>query len=228
MLKNTILIIHHDEISRSTVAQFLIAADYEVLQSETIETANEILAHQPIDVVILDAMLTQTEDVDIIQQLIHNHPCLRVIITAVHSSVDEAVQAMKSGAIDFIQEPHGYVQKPFSARTIQSIVRKTLESPHPWAKLDADYDTLLKTAHDYLDRQDYSQATGFLKEALRCNPERPEALTLLGEIEEYFGNRLDALKKYRAALDLDPTYLPAQQTLHRATTQPHTRPQFNV
>lgn len=228
MLKNTILIIHHDEISRSIVAQFLSAADYEVLQAETVQAANEILASQHIDVVILDVMLTQAEDVDIIRQLIHDYPCLRVIVTAVHSSIDEAVQAMKSGAMDFIQEPHGYVQKPFSARTIQSIVRKVLESPHPWAKLDADYDTLLQTAQDYLNRQDYSQATGFLKEALRCNPDRPEALTRLGEVEEYLGNRLDALKKYRAALDLDPTYAPAQQTLHRATTQPHTRPQFNV
>lgn len=228
MLQNTILIIHHDEISRSVVAQFLTSADYEILQAETVQVAYEILASQHIDVVILDVLLTQTEDVDVIRQLIHDYPCLRVIVTAVHSSIDEAVQAMKSGAMDFIQEPHGYVQKPFSARTIQSIVRKVLESPHPWAKLDADYGTLLKTSQDYIERQDYLQATGFLKEALRCNPDRPEALTLLGEIEEYLGNRLGALKKYRAALDLDPTYAPAQQTLHRATTQPNTRPQFDL
>jgi DNA-binding NarL/FixJ family response regulator len=210
------------------MAQFLTAADYEVIQAETVETADEILANQHIDVLILDVTLTQAKDVDIIQQLIHGYPCLRVIVTTVHSSIDEAVQAMKSGAMDFIQEPHGYVQKPFSASTVQSIVRKVLESPHLWAQLDASYDTLLKTARDYVERQDFPQAEGFLREALRCNPNRPEALTFLGEIEEYLGNRLDALKKYRAALDLDPTYAPAQQTLHRATTQPHTRPTFDV
>lgn len=228
MLKNTILIIHHDEISRSTVAQFLPADTYDVLQTDTVQSAYDLLAKQHIDVAILDLMLTQAEDVNVIRQLIHQYPCLRIIVTAAHSSIDEAVQAMKSGAMDFIQEPHGYVQKPFSARTIQSVVCKVLESPHPWAKLDADYDTLLKTAQDYLNRQDYSQATGFLKEALRCNPDRPEALTLIGEIEEYLGKRLDALKKYRAAINLDPTYEPAKQNLHRATTQPHTRPTFDV
>jgi DNA-binding response OmpR family regulator len=228
MLQNTILIIHHNEISRSTVAQFLSSDAYNVLQTDTVQAAYELLANQHIDVVILDLMLIQTGDVDVIRQLIHQYPCLRIIVTAVHSSIDEAVQVMKSGAMDFIQDPHGYVQKPFSARTIQSVVRKVLESPHPWAKLDASYDTLLKTAQDYIKRQDCPQAMGFLKEALRCNPDRPEALTLLGEIEEYLGKRLEALKKYRAAINLDPTYEPAKQNLHRATTQPHTRPTFDV
>ena len=228
MLQNTILIIHHDDIYRSTVAQFLSSDAYNVLQTDTVQAAYELLANQHIDVVILDLMLTQAEDVDVIRQLIHQYPCLRIIVTAVHSNIDEAVQAMQSGAMDFIQEPHGYVQKPFSARTIQSVVRKVLESPHPWAKLDASYDTLLQTAQDYLERQDFPQAEGFLREALRCNPDRPEALTLLGEIEEYLGKRLEALKKYRAAIDLDPTYETAKQNLHRATTQTHTRPTFNV
>jgi DNA-binding response OmpR family regulator len=228
MLQNTILIIHHDEISRSTVAQLLSSDAYNVLQTDTVQTAYELLANQHIDVVILDLMLTQTEDLDVIRQLIHQYPCLRIIVTAVHSTIDEAVQAMQSGAMDFIQEPHGYVQKPFSARTIQSVVRKVLESPHPWAKLDASYATLLQTAQGYIERQDFPQAEGFLREALRCNPDRPEALTLLGEIEEYLGKRLEALKKYRAAIDLDPTYETAKQNLHRATTHTHTRPKFDV
>lgn len=39
MLKNTILIIHHDEIYRSTVTQFLPSDAYEVLQTDTVHRA---------------------------------------------------------------------------------------------------------------------------------------------------------------------------------------------
>lgn len=65
MLQNTILIIHHDDIYRSTVAQFLSSDAYNVLQTDTVQAAYELLANQHIDVVILDLMLTQTEEVNI-------------------------------------------------------------------------------------------------------------------------------------------------------------------
>ncbi|MBW4482273.1 MAG: response regulator [Tildeniella torsiva UHER 1998/13D] len=226
MLPTTVLVIHHDEIYRATVSQFLESASYAVLQANTLEIAQVIFAEQHVDVVILELVSSQVDEVDIIRKLIQTYPYLRIIVTASHSSIDEAVSIIKAGAIDFIQEPHGYVQKPFSARTIQSVVRKALESPHPWAKLEAAYETLLQVARDYISRQDYNQAIGFIKEAFRCDPARPEALNLLGEVEEFLGKRLEALKKYRAAIDLDPTYQPAQINLHRATTRLHTRPKF--
>lgn len=228
MLQHTILVVHHDEAYRAQVSQFLASADYNVIHADTLDTAQQSLTEQHVDIVILDLLLTQPGEPDVIKQLIQQYPCLRIIVTAAHRSIDEAIQVMQAGAMDFIQEPHSYVQKPFSASTIQSAVREALDSPHPWAKLDADYDTLLNTTRDYISRGDYPQAIGLVKEALRCNPDRPEALTLLGEIEEYLGKRLEALKKYRAAINLDPTYEPAKQNLHRATTHPHTRPTFNV
>jgi DNA-binding NarL/FixJ family response regulator len=224
MLKTTILVAHHDEISRCTAMQFLESNEYEILQAETIQELYDNLEHQHVDVLLLDLMLIQSEETDVIQTITYSYPCLRIIVTASQSTIDAAVQTMKSGAMEFIQEPHGYIQKPFSIHTIQSIVRNVLESPYPWSKLDTNYDILLKMAQDYIDRQDYKQAIVFLREALRADPNRPEALNRLGEIEEYLGKRLEALKKYRAAYDLDPTYKPAEENLHRATTRVNSKP----
>ena len=55
------------------------------------------------------------------------------------------------------------------------------------------------------------------------NPNRPEALNLLGGISEATGNRLEAYKYYQAALAHDPAYLPAQLNLERVAAQPYTQ-----
>ncbi|WP_041780259.1 hypothetical protein [Allocoleopsis franciscana] len=46
----------------------------------------------------------------------------------------------------------------------------------------------------------------------------------LGELQEIEGDRVEALKNYRVATDLDPTYKPAQNNLTRATRSHKSRP----
>ena len=61
----------------------------------------------------------------------------------------------------------------------------------------------------------------YAQKAVFLNPKRPEALNLLGGISEAKGNRLEASKYYQAALDQDPSYLPAQLNLERVAAQPY-------
>jgi DNA-binding response OmpR family regulator len=226
VIQSTILVIHHDDDFRSKITQGLDIPDYKVLHADDLESAMRILSRKHVDVVILDLVFTKVHNIDLIQKMMHDYPCLRIIVTALHSSLDDAIGVIKSGAVDFIQEPHGYLQKPFGTEEIQTAVRKALASPHPWMNRELDYERLLDTAVDYVKSKDYAQAISFARESLRCDPSRPEALTLLGKIEELLGDRLNALKKYRAAIDLDPTYQPAHENLHRATTDLHQRPSF--
>jgi len=89
-----------------------------------------------------------------------------------------------------------------------------------------DYDDLIEQARSYAQARDYDHAYDLIQDAVQQAPDRPEGLTLLGKITECLGDRLQALKFYRAALALDPTHAPAQQNLERATTHPHYRPCF--
>jgi tetratricopeptide (TPR) repeat protein len=79
-----------------------------------------------------------------------------------------------------------------------------------------DYDELITLARQAAQQSDFDQARQLIGEAIKLAPERPEGLTLLGQITEYLGDCLEALKLYRAAIGLDPTYKPAQQNLDRA------------
>ena len=76
----------------------------------------------------------------------------------------------------------------------------------------------MTTAQEQFKDKNYETAQKLAKEALIIQPSRPDALNLLGEITEKTGNILEAVKLYRAAFDLDPTYEPARNNLDQATT----------
>ncbi|MBE9112949.1 hypothetical protein IQ273_26535 [Nodosilinea sp. LEGE 07298] len=91
-----------------------------------------------------------------------------------------------------------------------------------------DYDELITLARQAAQQCDFDQARQLIGEALKLAPERPEGLTLLGQITEHLGDCLEALKLYRAAYSLDPAYQPAQENLDRAAfSQGKLRPRFN-
>lgn len=92
----------------------------------------------------------------------------------------------------------------------------------PPLPIPANYDELINLARQCAQHQDFDQARELIGEAFKLSPERPESLTLSGQITEYLGDRLTAIKFYRAALGLDPCHHPAQENLDRAASN-HTR-----
>ncbi|MEW6494309.1 MAG: hypothetical protein AB1589_17615 [Cyanobacteriota bacterium] len=67
-------------------------------------------------------------------------------------------------------------------------------------------------------------AIAHIKQTIGCDRSRPEAFNLLGELLEIEGDRKEALKNYRVATDLDPTYKPTPNNRMRATRSPKSRP----
>lgn len=60
---------------------------------------------------------------------------------------------------------------------------------------------------------DYEKSKELVIEALGNYPHSPEPHNLIGILLEIEGDHLMALKHFRAAWNLDPTYLPASQNL---------------
>ncbi|MEB3359002.1 MAG: response regulator [Synechococcales bacterium] len=210
-----VLVIHHEKSTRLMLMQHLQKGGYCVHTAENWEVAFQYLQQQPIDLVILDLAVSRREEGGLLKQLLLTYPDIRVVMICDHCSLEDAVDAMKQGAVDFIQEPHGYLQRPFDAERIQSVVAEALEHSLPSVRHLANYDELIIMARRCAQRQDFDSARQFIGEALKRSPHRPEGLTLLGQITEYLGDFLEALKLYRAALELDPTYQPARENLDR-------------
>ncbi|MGI6169683.1 MAG: hypothetical protein ACOYI4_08300 [Christensenellales bacterium] len=63
--------------------------------------------------------------------------------------------------------------------------------------------------------RNYEECTRLIREAMRDYPHAPDPHNLMGIVLEKQENRLAAMKHFRAAWALDPTYLPCRVNLSR-------------
>lgn len=69
----------------------------------------------------------------------------------------------------------------------------------------------------------YSEAIALVSESMQRYPHSPEPHNLMGIIMEVQHNHVAAMKHFRAAWALDPTYTPAQYNLETYGTLVHWR-----
>jgi DNA-binding response OmpR family regulator len=132
------------------------------------------------------------------------------MITA-YGTIESAVEAMKLGAVDFIQ-------KPFSPEEIRELVSRVMDREKLDEQKTADYGTSIELAKRSIGNRHFAAAIEHVCRAIFLDPTRPEAFNLLGALLETQGDRMEAQKNYRAALSLDPSYAPAIKNLQRSTS----------
>lgn len=223
----SLLIVHHETATRLILTNLLQSEGYSIHGAADWDAAFEQLQKQVINLVILDLAISQQAEGGRLGQLLSLYPNIRVVMICDHCGLEDAVDAMKQGAVDFIHEPHSYLQRPFDPERIRTVVAEALNRfPTPGVPT-GDFGALIELARQCAQQSEFDQARKLIAEAMKQAPERPESLTLLGLIAEYLGNRLEALKLYRAALGLDPAYRPAGKNLDRAATHSKARPCFD-
>jgi len=73
------------------------------------------------DVVLLDQRMPDLEGITVLKQMLFHNPAARIIMITAFGTVDLAVEAMKSGATDFLR-------KPFTAETLRGAVLAALRN----------------------------------------------------------------------------------------------------
>ncbi len=89
--------------------------------AETGAIASDILASQPIDLIVLDYRLPDTDGIEFMKGLRSRGIDTPVIFVTTADSVQLAVEAMKLGAEDFVQKQEGYLA------VLPLVVREALE-----------------------------------------------------------------------------------------------------
>ena len=72
---------------------------------------------------------------------------------------------------------------------------------------------LCNAVRTLIEHKDYLQCESLITDAMRQNPHAPEPHNLFGILLEKEGNHPAAMKHFRAAWALDPTYRPARYNL---------------
>ena len=137
-----ILIVDDDAEFRLNLTEVLTGAGY---QTESAASAQEAFARsetEAFDIVLLDFMMPKMNGIDSLHTLRRLRPKAKVIMITAFATVENAVDAMKRGASD-------YISKPFKIEALLTTIRRVLEE----AKFEAcvnnlDFDrTLSSLAH---------------------------------------------------------------------------------
>lgn len=116
-----LLIVDDEEAARYGMRRALSGFGYEIDEAGSVEAARSVMAERQPDLLLLDVNLPGTSGLQFLSELqATEQPSLVILITA-HGSERMAVEAIKSGA-------HDYLSKPFELDELRLVVKNALET----------------------------------------------------------------------------------------------------
>ncbi|MEE9457186.1 MAG: response regulator, partial [bacterium] len=103
--KAKVLVVDDEPIKRAVLEDELREAGYDVAAASNPLEAESILEKSNFDVVLTDLRMPGQDGINFLRELKEKRPEQNVIVMTAYGTVETAVEAMKSGAFDYIQKP---------------------------------------------------------------------------------------------------------------------------
>ena len=100
-----ILVVEDDEPMRQMIAAVLEPLEATVLVSKNAQHAMEIIEKQEVAVVLTDLRMPQADGIEILNFSRRRNPLTQVVLITGHATVESAIDALKSGAFDYLRKP---------------------------------------------------------------------------------------------------------------------------
>jgi DNA-binding NtrC family response regulator len=115
------ILIIEDEAKMRRLLELNLGEDgFTTFSAEDAETGLKLLRQNHVDLVVTDLKLPGMNGLEFLQTIKRQNEALPVVVMTAFGSVETAVEAMKSGASD-------YVLKPFSLAEMRMVIRKELD-----------------------------------------------------------------------------------------------------
>ncbi|MCF8019559.1 MAG: response regulator [Vallitaleaceae bacterium] len=216
MNKKKILIVDDEKNIRMTVKNCLDEEDYLVEIAVNGEEGFDKIKNTHYDLVLLDIKMPGLSGMEVLKKMRESESSASVVMMTAYGTVENAVEAMKLGAVDFLS-------KPFTPDEIRSVVKKvTLRKELDEVNIES-YSDLLEFAKKCIIDKEYDKAITFLKKAIGMNVTAADPHNLLGVLSEMNMDVRKAQLHYRAALALEPSHKAASNNLSRTTNYTYTK-----
>jgi two-component system response regulator HydG len=116
----TILIVDDDVSACSCIEAVLQQQHYRIISAHSVPDAVAVLPRHSIDLVLTDLRIGADSGLDLIRQIVQTSPETEIILMTAYGSIENAVEAIQSGACD-------YMSKPFSNQQLIVKVQKAVE-----------------------------------------------------------------------------------------------------
>ncbi len=104
-VRGRILIVDDDPSVRKFLMEALAEAGHSVALAEDGEQAIAKIRAEAFDLVVTDIVMSQISGWDVLQAVKRDCPATEVILMTAHASIDNAIQALREGAYDFLTKP---------------------------------------------------------------------------------------------------------------------------
>ncbi len=117
MAQSKVLIVEDDEGLREALVDTLALAGYEWLEADSAEDALVKLKNHSVDIVVSDVQMGGMGGLALLKNIKQHWPNLPVLLMTAYANIEDAVSAMKDGAID-------YMAKPFAPEVLLNMVSR--------------------------------------------------------------------------------------------------------
>tara|TARA_R110002073_G_scaffold72537_1_gene177789 strand:+ start:830856 stop:832181 length:1326 start_codon:yes stop_codon:yes gene_type:complete len=117
--KENILIVDDDIHILELIQRHLQSLNYHTYRAVSVKEALEILKDKSIDLLITDLQMPGVDGLQLVKYVTEHYPQLPKLVVTGYPSVDNALEVMKSGAIE-------YLTKPFTKEELKNAIKKAI------------------------------------------------------------------------------------------------------
>jgi CheY-like chemotaxis protein/protein-arginine kinase activator protein McsA len=117
--KPTVLLVDDEAIIRDSVSEWLKSSDFEVDCASNGIEALECVRKKRFDTAVVDLKMPGMDGLEVMRQVKQNYPQINIIIITAYGTVENAVEALKGGASD-------YLEKPFNPEELIKAIEKNM------------------------------------------------------------------------------------------------------
>ena len=125
--KRKIMVIDDEEDMLENCRRLLVPSGYEVVTFFDSKQALAALIHEKPDLVLTDLKMPGQDGMAVLRAVKNYDPDIMVILFTAYATVESAVEAIKSGAYD-------YIPKPFTASQLHLVIERALQQKNWWKK----------------------------------------------------------------------------------------------
>jgi DNA-binding NtrC family response regulator len=132
--RGSVLLVDDEDKIRKTLGVALRAEGHEVVEASSARLALGLLGERSVDVLLVDNLMPEMTGLELIREIAASTPEFdrpQILMMTAHATIESAIEAMKLGALDFLQ-------KPFEIDELLVVVHRAIDHQR------------LRTEHRYL------------------------------------------------------------------------------
>jgi DNA-binding NtrC family response regulator len=157
--RGSILLVDDEEKILKALGRALRDDGHEVVDTTSARTAQRLLAERAFDVFLVDNVMPELGGLELIREYVASTPeneRPQILMMTAHATIESALEAMKLGALD-------YLQKPFEIDELRVVVRRALEHQ----RLRTEYRYLLSERDEQFDHYGIIGGSRAMDEVIR-------------------------------------------------------------